>query len=101
IKSSRKMRDFWAGSWLLHYLSAKVCWQLANQYGPDTLLYPSLYEQPLIDHWLLQQYRDFSPYINQPSPESLLTAGFPNVIVLVLPEGKVQAAMQTAQQTLL
>ncbi|MFO5441005.1 MAG: type III-B CRISPR-associated protein Cas10/Cmr2, partial [Dolichospermum sp.] len=96
IKSSRKMRDFWAGSWLLHYLSAKVCWQLANQYGPDTLLYPSLYEQPLIDHWLLQQYRDFSPYINQPSPESLLTAGFPNVIVLVLPEGKVQAAMQTA-----
>ncbi|MFN9557258.1 MAG: type III-B CRISPR-associated protein Cas10/Cmr2 [Dolichospermum sp.] len=101
IKSSRKMRDFWAGSWLLHYLSAKVCWQLANQYGPDTLLYPSLYQQPLIDHWLLQQYRDFSPYINQPSPESLLTAGFPNVIVLVLPEGKVQAAMQTAQQTLL
>jgi CRISPR-associated protein Cmr2 len=101
IKSSRKMRDFWAGSWLLHYLSARVCWKLANQYGPDTLLYPSLYEQPLIDHWLLQQYRDFSPYINQPSPESLLTAGFPNVIVLVLPEGKVQAAMQTAQQTLL
>ncbi|MDB9536658.1 type III-B CRISPR-associated protein Cas10/Cmr2 [Dolichospermum planctonicum CS-1226] len=42
-----------------------------------------------------------TPYINQPSPESLLTAGFPNVIVLVLPEGKVQAAMQTAQQTLL
>ncbi|MFB2646351.1 type III-B CRISPR-associated protein Cas10/Cmr2, partial [Raphidiopsis sp. BLCC-F218] len=95
------MRDFWAGSWLLHYLSAKVCWKLANQYGPDTLLYPSLYEQPLIDYWLIQQYRDFSPYINQPLPESLLTAGFPNVIVLVLPEGKVQAAMQTAQQTLL
>ncbi len=33
IKSSRKMRDFWAGSWLLHYLSAKVSWVLANQYG--------------------------------------------------------------------
>ncbi|MDB9523620.1 type III-B CRISPR-associated protein Cas10/Cmr2 [Dolichospermum circinale CS-1225] len=106
IKSSRKMRDFWAGSWLLHYLSAKVCWQLANQYGPDTLLYPSLYEQPLIDHWLLQQYPDFAQFINKETPEktsseSLLTAGFPNVIVLVLPEGKVQAAMQTAQQTLL
>lgn len=106
IKSSRKMRDFWAGSWLLHYLSAKVCWQLANQYGPDTLLYPSLYQQPLIDHWLLQQYPDFAQFINKETPEktsseSLLTAGFPNVIVLVLPEGKVQAAMQTAQQTLL
>lgn len=111
IKSSRKMRDFWAGSWLLHYLSAKVCWVLANQYGPDTLLYPSLYQQPLIDHWLLQEIEklqkaqniklDFSQWVKQPSTESLLTAGFPNVLVLVLPKDKVKAAMQTAQQTLL
>ena len=111
IKSSRKMRDFWAGSWLLHYLSAKVCWKLANQYGPDTLLYPSLYQQPLIDHWLLQEIEklqkqgkidfDFGKWVKQPSPESLLTAGFPNVILLILPKDKVNAAMQTAQQTLL
>ncbi|AFZ61248.1 type III-B CRISPR-associated protein Cas10/Cmr2 [Anabaena cylindrica FACHB-243] len=101
IKSSRKMRDFWAGSWLLHYLSAKVCWKLANQYGPDTLLYPSLYQQPLIDHWLVQKYPEFAEFIGETSPELLLTAGFPNVIALVLPEDKVQAAMQTAQQTLL
>ncbi|MDB9485191.1 type III-B CRISPR-associated protein Cas10/Cmr2 [Dolichospermum circinale CS-537/01] len=111
IKSSRKMRDFWAGSWLLHYLSAKVCWKLANQYGPDTLLYPSLYQQPLIDHWLLQEIErlkkeekidfDFSEWVKQPSSKSLLTAGFPNVISLILPKDKVQAAMQTAQQTLL
>ncbi|MFM6311171.1 MAG: type III-B CRISPR-associated protein Cas10/Cmr2, partial [Dolichospermum sp.] len=111
IKSSRKMRDFWAGSWLLHYLSAKVCWKLANQYGPDTLLYPSLYQQPLIDYWLLQEIEklkkeekidfDFSKWVKPPSHESLLTAGFPNVISLILPKDKVQAAMQTAQQTLL
>ncbi|TVP62954.1 MAG: type III-B CRISPR-associated protein Cas10/Cmr2 [Nodularia sp. (in: Bacteria)] len=101
IKSSRKMRDFWAGSWLLHYLSAKVCWQLANQYGPDTLLYPSLYQQPLIDHWLREKYPEFQDWIDKPSPESLLTAGFPNVLVLILPEDKVKAAMQTAQQTLM
>ena len=103
IKSSRKMRDFWAGSWLLHYLSAKVCWQLANQYGPDTLLYPSLYQQPLIDHWLLQKYSGFNntEWIVKPSAQSLLTAGFPNVIVIVLPKEKVKAAMQTAKQTLM
>ncbi|MBS3028752.1 MAG: type III-B CRISPR-associated protein Cas10/Cmr2 [Dolichospermum sp. DET50] len=101
IKSSRKMRDFWAGSWLLHYLSAKVSWVLANQYGPDTLLYPSLYQQPLIDHWLLQKYPEFNQWIEKPSADKLLTAGFPNVIVLILPKDKVQAAMQTAQQTLL
>ncbi|WP_375473880.1 type III-B CRISPR-associated protein Cas10/Cmr2 [uncultured Nostoc sp.] len=101
IKASRKMRDFWAGSWLLHYLSAKVCWKLAQQYGPDSLLYPSLYQQPLIDHWLLEKYPVFKQWINQPEADSLLTAGFPNVLVLILPKDKVQAAMQTAKQTLL
>jgi CRISPR-associated protein Cmr2 len=101
IKASRKMRDFWAGSWLLHYLSAKVCWQLALQYGPDSLLYPSLYQQPLIDHWLLKKAPEFDQWIDKPAADSLLTAGFPNVLVLVLPKDKVQAAMQTAKQTLL
>ncbi|MCS7030136.1 MAG: type III-B CRISPR-associated protein Cas10/Cmr2 [Gloeomargarita sp. SKYG116] len=101
IKASRKMRDFWAGSWILHYLSARICWQLAVKYGPDCLLYPSLYAQPLIDHWLLEKYPDFSNWITQPLPEKLLTAGFPNVIMVVLPEDRVKAAMQTAKQTLL
>ncbi|MBV8883400.1 MAG: hypothetical protein JO235_05290 [Chroococcidiopsidaceae cyanobacterium CP_BM_RX_35] len=45
IKASRKMRDFWAGSWILHYLSARVCWKLAQIYGPDSLVYPSLFQQ--------------------------------------------------------
>jgi len=100
IKASRKMRDFWAGSWVLHYLSAKICWTLAVKYGPDALLYPSLYAQPLIDTWLLEKYPDFEEWIPQPDANKLLTAGFPNVIMLVLPEDKVQAAMQLAQQTL-
>lgn len=100
IKASRKMRDFWAGSWLLHYLSAKICWQLALKYGPDSLIYPSLYQQPLIDHWLLQKWSDFQPWIEKPRDRALLTAGFPNVIVAILPKGEVKAAMQTAKQTL-
>lgn len=101
IKASRKMRDLWAGSWILHYLSAKVCWKLASIYGPDSLLYPSLYEQPLIDHWLLQTWPNFSDWIDRPTSQKLLTAGLPNVLVLVLPKDAVRAAMQTAHQTLL
>lgn len=100
IKASRKMRDFWAGSWLLHYLSARLCWRLAEKYGPDCLLYPSLYGQPLIDAWLLEKYPKFAEWIPQPSAHALLTAGFPNVILLLLPEERVEAAMQLAQQTL-
>lgn len=111
IKASRKMRDFWAGSWILHYLSAKVSYKLALKYGADTLLYPCLYQQPLIDHWLLEKYEDFSKFINKPTEKQLLTAGFPNVIVMILPNnGKdlettknnpIYGAMQYAKQVLL
>ncbi len=113
IKASRKMRDFWAGSWLLHYLSAKVSWAIAWQYGPDTLLYPCLYAQPLIDLWLLEAYPDpdFQEWITPPTERQLLTAGFPNVLVTILPDNgdhstdakvknPVKAAMQFAEQTL-
>jgi CRISPR-associated protein Cmr2 len=86
IKASRKMQDFWAGSWLLHYLSAKICWKWAEKYGPDALVYPSLYAQPLIDHWLRKRWSDFDQWIDRPSSKQLLTAGFPNVLVAVLPE---------------
>ncbi|WP_227498662.1 type III-B CRISPR-associated protein Cas10/Cmr2 [Synechococcus sp. PCC 7336] len=105
IKASRKMRDFWAGSWVAHYLAAKICWTLAQQYGPDCLIYPSLFQQPPIDRWLRKQSftpdtRPFEPLINNPDRHKLLTAGFPNVIVALLPYRKVRAAMQTAAQTL-
>ena len=100
IKSSCKLRDFWAGSWILHYLSAKISWKLANKYGADSLLYPSLFHQPLIDSWLLKEYPDFNEWIEKPLTNSLLTAGFPNVLVLVLPKDEVAKAMQTAKQEL-
>jgi CRISPR-associated protein Cmr2 len=90
IKASRKMQDFWAGSWLLHYLSAKVCWKWACKYGPDSLVYPNLYAQPLIDHWLLEKWPDFGTWVKTPLPKQLLTAGFPNVLVAILPKHSVE-----------
>nr|WP_309729838.1 type III-B CRISPR-associated protein Cas10/Cmr2 [Chamaesiphon sp. OTE_75_metabat_556] len=27
------MRGFWAGSWILHYVSAHISWKLAQKYG--------------------------------------------------------------------
>jgi CRISPR-associated protein Cmr2 len=112
VVASRKLRDLWAGSWTLHYLSAKACWDLAWSYGPDVLLYPCLYEQPLIDYWLLEKYADFKDWIDVPSDRALLTAGFPNVIVAILPDNgqreadgqpqshsPIEAAAQSLQQS--
>lgn len=108
VKASRKMQDFWAGSWILHYLSACICWAWANEYGPDAIVYPSLYDQPLIDHWLLNEnfLQATHPHwheknlIAQPATRKLLTAGFPNVLVIVLPEHKVKSAMDLARRLL-
>jgi CRISPR-associated protein Cmr2 len=91
IKSSRKLLDFWAGSYLLHYLSAQVCWFLAERYGPDVVITPNLYNQTIIDAFLLRKYPDFAADFQRlgiPNPSttsSLTTAGFPNVITALIP----------------
>lgn len=104
IKASRKFLDFWAGSYLLHYLSARLCWYLAEKYGPDAILSSNLYGQTIIDAFLLQKYPDFAEYfdhLNLANPLqqfekeakksetsiSLTTAGFPNIISVLIPAG--------------
>ena len=101
IKASRKFVDFWAGSYLLHYLSAKLCWSIACRQGPDTIITPNLWGQEIIDALLMNKYRDFEQCFQGISPDgltpvtrfnqkvsnSLVTAGFPNTIT-VLTAGK-------------
>ncbi|MEG3861089.1 type III-B CRISPR-associated protein Cas10/Cmr2 [Microcoleus sp. herbarium12] len=103
IKSSRKFLDFWAGSYLLHYLSARLCWYIARVYGPDAVITPSLWSQEIIDALIAKQYpnfqTDFAHFQGGSNPASrfqdrtstsLSTAGFPNVITAIVP-GKVAA----------
>jgi len=97
IKASRKFLDFWAGSYLLHYLSVKLCWYIANEYGPDAVLTPSLWSQEIIDALIVQEYPSFNQSFqkytgaepvsrfNQKQSSSLSTAGFPNVITALVP----------------
>lgn len=103
IKASRKFLDFWAGSYLLHYLSARLCWYLAEKYGPDAVISPNLHGQAIIDAFLIQKYSDpdsgfgeYFDHLNLPNPlkqfdneesTSLSTAGFPNVISALIPAG--------------
>jgi CRISPR-associated protein Cmr2 len=96
IKSSRKFLDFWAGSYLLHYLSARLCWFVAQEYGPDAVITPSLWGQEIIDALLLKKYPDFERFFKDilarnPVDEfeeklssSLSTAGFPNLITVLV-----------------
>ena len=98
IKASRKFLDFWAGSYLLHYLSVKLCWKIAELYGPDAVITPSLWSQEIIDALIVKKYPDFAAnfasFQDGTSPvgrfdngisASLSTAGFPNVITALVP----------------
>jgi len=103
IKASRKFVDFWAGSYLLHYLSAKLCWWIADRYGPDAIIVPSLWHQEIIDAWMVKQFdwkemfREESRFIDpvtqfsDRTSTSLSTAGFPNVITILVPGKDVQS----------
>lgn len=112
IKASRKFLDFWAGSYLLHYLSARLCWHVAQTLGPDAIITPSLWSQEIIDAFLLKKYPNFTSDFQNISPDnldsiarwkagkstSLSTAGFPNSIVILIP-GKEQAQYWGEQLT--
>lgn len=101
IKASRKFVDFWAGSYLLHYLGAKLCWYIGTKYGADAVITPSLWGQEIIDALMIKEFDkdytifqdSFKQYIgvhpvenfDQKNSSSLSTAGFPNVITALLP----------------
>lgn len=96
IKASRKFTDFWSGSYLLHYLSARLCWHIAQAYGPDAVITPSLWSQEIIDALLENVHLFFKQTLsergedpvekfNNFSSRSLSTAGFPNAITALVP----------------
>jgi CRISPR-associated protein Cmr2 len=98
IKASRKFLDFWAGSYLLHYLGARLCWLVAEKLGPDAVIVPSLWSQEIIDAFILDKYPDFKvdftklhsgkthvERFNEKISTSLSTAGFPNMITVLAP----------------
>jgi CRISPR-associated protein Cmr2 len=100
IKASRKFLDFWAGSYLLHYLSARLCWFVAQKYGPDSVITPSLWGQEIIDAFLAaypeceEEFKAIGKnpvtQFNQEKATFLSTAGFPNTLTVIAP-GKAQA----------
>lgn len=111
IKASRKFLDFWAGSYLLHYLSARLCWHVAQTLGPDAIVIPSLWSQEIVDALLAKEFGfsdDLETYTGStPSKRyeegtstSLVTAGFPNAITLLVAKGQAKDIGDQLTQTL-
>jgi CRISPR-associated protein Cmr2 len=49
IAAARSTRDLWSGSYLLSWLMAAGLARLAKEIGPDSVIFPNLWGQPLVD----------------------------------------------------
>ncbi len=60
ISKARKTQDLWSGSYLLSYLIWQAIQAIIETYGPDSIIIPNLYEQPLMDFYLTNQKFNFN-----------------------------------------
>jgi CRISPR-associated protein Cmr2 len=94
IAAARRTQDLWMGSWLLSYLSWTAMQSLAEEYGPDVIVFPSLRAQPLCDWWLHEQ----SVPVGKPNGDDLALATLPNKFVALLPAAAVKSAAGAAEK---
>jgi len=96
ISKARKTSDLWAGSYMLSYLVWESMKPIVEEFGPDTIIYPNLLGQPLVDKWLYDEFRDrfdifkertwFKKFIdNSHLDEKLTIANLPNRFLAVVP----------------
>ncbi|MCG2726420.1 MAG: type III-B CRISPR-associated protein Cas10/Cmr2 [Elusimicrobia bacterium] len=57
INAARSTADFWAGSYILSYLSWQGMKIFAEEFGPDSIIFPDLKGQPLVDKWLKDEIK--------------------------------------------
>jgi len=94
ISAARSTRDFFSGSYLLSWLAAHALKVIAEELGPDHVIFPNLRGQPIFDALFRESvYQKISIGRNETlwdrmgySPEQLLTPTLPNVFLAVVPE---------------
>lgn len=96
IASARKTRDLWMGSFLLSYLTWHAIKVVAEQLGPDHVLFPSLLGQPLVDFWLHEK----GVLKEKPSPDQLRLATLPNRFFAVVPADQAEDLAMEAENAL-
>ncbi len=94
ISASRRTQDLWMASWLLSYLSWSAMEPLVDNWGPDVILYPSLYGQPLADHWLSGKHGG----LPRPREDALARPTLPNKFVALLPASEAEEGAKKAEE---
>lgn len=96
IATARKTQDLWAGSYLLSYLAWSAMKVVAEEFGPDSLIFPDLCGQPFSDKWLKCKGLE----IDEPKPEELSSPTLPNRFLAIVTEKSVKEIAEKAKQTI-
>ena len=96
IAQSRKLRDAWTASVILSWLCFEGVRYIAEEWGPDHILYPSLHDQPLVNDWLARH--GLKPADNNGLDASI--ASFPNKFVCLLPAEKAEEILRAVKDAI-
>ncbi|GIX42793.1 MAG: hypothetical protein KatS3mg129_2526 [Leptospiraceae bacterium] len=83
ISQARKIQDFYVGSYILSYLTFKAIEIIINKYGPTSIIYPDLLEQPLMDYYI---EKNLNIHIINSQKGFTYLPTIPNRFVAILPE---------------
>jgi CRISPR-associated protein Cas10/Cmr2 subtype III-B len=93
IAEARKVRDLWAGSYILASASFNAAVPFLRHFGPDVVLHPHLHESTLFAKWLCRQYD--CPSTSVPASVQRM-ASIPNKLLAVVPFDLVESLGQEA-----
>lgn len=88
IAQARKTQDLWSASYLLSFLIANAMLAVADEIGPDAIVFPQLRGMPLADfHWWRKGYLGDQKLRASHSSE-LLTPNLPNRFLALVPASR-------------
>ena len=96
INAARRTQDLWTGSYLLSYLNWTAIQVIAEEIGPDAVVFPNLIGQPLCDRWLHRK----GILAELPKLEDLILPSLPNRFLAIVPADQGEYLAQKAAKTM-
>ncbi len=97
IGMARKTVDHWMGSFLLSYLNFTAMQAVFEEIGPDSIIFPELYNQPFVDAYLSHKFQQEFEDV-RPENAHLLTPSLPNRFLAIIPTGLAKELVIKAEQ---
>ncbi|MEM4605918.1 MAG: type III-B CRISPR-associated protein Cas10/Cmr2 [Candidatus Pacearchaeota archaeon] len=99
INTARSTADYWAGSYLLSYLSFEGMRTFAYELGPDSIIFPDLKEQPIMDYWLNKTFGE--NFTDKPHKGDLSSPSLPNRWLVICPKEHAQNLAKKAEENIM